>query len=348
MILTVANLTLSFADKTILKNISFPLERGEIACLLGASGCGKTTILRAIAGFERPQTGTITLNQRTLSDSHCFIPPHQRNIGMVFQDYALFPHLTVAQNIAFGIRRLPKNQQKTRINELLEHIRLNGFADRYPHELSGGQQQRVALARALAPKPELILLDEPFSNLDTDLRTQLSQELRDILKQQNIHAIIVTHDQNEAFTLADKIGFIHQGCLQQWGTPHELYHHPSTSQVATALGEGTLIPANIIDSEHIAIADTIHSTTFSGSLKPQSSVQLLIRPQQIIASADSPVHAKLIQSDFRGSHYRCRLALGNGITVAADFPTLPETESDGTIGIRLLLDHPIIFPNESV
>src|SRR5690606_6668938 len=207
----------------VVQSLSLSLEQGGIGCLLGASGCGKTTVLRAIAGFEPLRGGTISLGEVCLSSTSSQIEPECRNVGMMFQDYALFPHLTVAKNVAFGLRKWSKTRRKQRVSELLALTGLEGSAQRYPHELSGGQQQRVALARALAPEPDLLLLDEPFSNLDVDTRERLAFEVRDILKATGHTAILVTHNQAEAFAIADRIGVMRDGGIVQWDTPYNLH-----------------------------------------------------------------------------------------------------------------------------
>lgn len=219
----------------VAQDVSFQLGQGEIGCLLGESGCGKTTILRSIAGFEPLQKGTILLNGEVISSPTQVLPPEQRQVGMMFQDYALFPHLKVGENIGFGLRKLPRQQRQVRIDEMLQLVGLKAYEDRYPHELSGGQQQRVALARALAPEPQLLLLDEPFSNLDVDTRERLAFELRDILKQTGHTALLVTHNHDEAFALADQIGVMARGKLQQWASPAILYDHPVNSYVSDIL-----------------------------------------------------------------------------------------------------------------
>lgn len=211
--------------RTVVDALSLTLARGDIGCLLGASGCGKTTVLRAIAGFEPVRAGRIVLDGQTVASPSIDVPPERRRIGMMFQDYALFPHLSVADNVGFGLRRASKAQRRARIAEMLTLVGLADCAGAYPHELSGGQQQRVALARALAPSPELLLLDEPFSNLDVDTRERLAFELRDILKRTGHTAILVTHNQAEAFAIADRIGVIQHGQLAQWDTPYTLHHH---------------------------------------------------------------------------------------------------------------------------
>lgn len=219
----------------VARDVSFQLGQGEIGCLLGESGCGKTTILRSIAGFEPLQEGSILLDGEVISSPTQVLPPEQRHVGMMFQDYALFPHLKVGENIGFGLRKLPRHQRQARVDEMLQLVGLKAYEDRYPHELSGGQQQRVALARALAPEPQLLLLDEPFSNLDVDTRERLAFELRDILKQTGHTALLVTHNHDEAFALADQIGVMAKGKLQQWASPAALYDHPANSYVSDIL-----------------------------------------------------------------------------------------------------------------
>lgn len=221
--------------------LDLQLEQGEVGCLLGASGCGKTTILRAIAGFEPLQSGMIRLAGRELSAGAQQIAPEQRGVGMMFQDYALFPHLTVEKNISFGLRRWNKQERIARVDEMLELVGLQAERKRYPHELSGGQQQRVALARALAPSPSLLLLDEPFSNLDVDTRERLAFEVRDILKQAGLTAILVTHNQAEAFAIADCIGVMQQGRIVQWGTPLQLHEQPANDFVAEFIRREALL-----------------------------------------------------------------------------------------------------------
>jgi len=227
---------------TVVENLNLQLERGHIGCLLGSSGCGKTTVLRAIAGFEPVLAGNIRLDGVTLSSPLIKIPPERRRVGMMFQDYALFPHLSVRENVAFGLRRQARAEQQTRVQEMLDMVGLAKAADSYPHELSGGQQQRVALARALAPAPELLLLDEPFSNLDVDTRERLAFELRDILKHTRHTALLVTHNQAEAFAIADRIGVMAQdGRIVQWDTPYTLHHHPANEFVADFVRRETML-----------------------------------------------------------------------------------------------------------
>lgn len=218
--------------RPVVQDLSLTLPAGHIGCLLGQSGCGKTTILRAIAGFEPVRAGHIALEGTVISSATVQLAPEHRRVGMMFQDYALFPHLTATQNVAFGLRKLmDKTQRTARVKELLDLVGLSASADSYPHEISGGQQQRVALARALAPSPDLLLLDEPFSNLDVDTRERLAFEVRDILKSTGHTAILVTHNQAEAFAIADRIGVMNEGQVVQWDTPYNLHHHPANDFV---------------------------------------------------------------------------------------------------------------------
>lgn len=205
----------SNSQQPVLKGFTMSLHKGELACLLGASGCGKTTVLRAVAGFERLQNGEIYVSQRRVAGPGVHLPPEKRHVGMVFQEYALFPHLTAQQNVAFGLRRMPREAQQARVTELLRMVELHGHASRYPHELSGGQQQRIALARALAPNPDILLLDEPFSSLDKKTRERLGNEVRDILREAGQTALLVTHSEHEAHLMADHIGYVQMGKYQK-------------------------------------------------------------------------------------------------------------------------------------
>ena len=249
--LEINSLIQRYGKHTVVDGVSFRLEAGQIACLLGPSGCGKTTLLRCIAGFEDIAGGEIRLHGTQVSRAGMRTAPEKRRIGMVFQDYALFPHLTINQNVAFGLGKLKPEDASLRVRQLLATVGLSGQGEKFPHELSGGQQQRVALARALAPRPELILLDEPFSNLDVGLRERLSVEVREILKREGSTAIMVTHDQHEAFAMADEIGLMHEGRIQQWDVPYNLYHRPANRFVADFIGQGVLVAGVVGDGNSV-------------------------------------------------------------------------------------------------
>ena len=343
MILNVADLYLSFGRTAVLQGFGFDLEAGEIACLLGHSGCGKTTALRAVAGFEQPERGRIALQGRTLSDGRLFVPPHLRRIGMVFQDYALFPHLNVADNIAFGLSGRSAEARKARVAELLALIGLPDYGGHYPHQLSGGQQQRVALARALAPKPELVLLDEPFSNLDADLRARLSKEVRSLLKQENTSALLVTHDQQEAFAMADKIGIMADGRLQQWDTPYNLYHNPATPAIAGFIGQGVLLRGQMSGSHCVRLALGEFCGVVPHHCQSCREVDVLLRPDDVVHDDNSPVSAEVLDKDFKGSYFIYTLKLDSGEIVLAHVPSHHNHPIGSRIGIRLELEHLIAF-----
>ncbi|SMB26955.1 Spermidine/putrescine import ATP-binding protein PotA [Sterolibacterium denitrificans] len=356
--LELAGIIQRYGSHTVVDGVSLAVERGSIACLLGPSGCGKTTLLRCIAGFEEIAAGEIRVAANTLSRAGMMLPPEQRQIGMVFQDYALFPHLSVADNIGFGLRGrnpLPKAQRKTRVAELLATVGLAGQENKFPHELSGGQQQRVALARALAPRPQLILLDEPFSNLDVDLRERLSLEVREILKQQGITAVLVTHDQHEAFAMADEVGVMAQGRIQQWDTPYNLYHRPANRCVADFVGQGVFLPGRLLDPccveielGRICVAQPIHCAQDAcrGQAQNTESIEILLRPDDIIHDDSSPLHAEVRHKAFRGAEILYTLRLGSGMEVLSLVPSHHNHAIGESIGIRLDVSHVVAFRNE--
>ena len=279
LLLNLHNVSCGFGGQPVVQELNLHLNAGDIACLLGPSGCGKTTSLRAIAGFEPLLAGEISLAGEVISRPGFTLPPEKRRIGMVFQDYALFPHLTVSQNVAFGIRQHPQSQRIT--DELLELVNLSALGKRYPQELSGGQQQRVALARALAPEPRMLLLDEPFSNLDGELRRRLSKEVREILKARGTSAILVTHDQEEAFAVSDHVGVFQDGRLQQWDTPYNLYHEPLTPFVASFIGQGYFIRGQLLTPDTVQTELGIINGNRAYSLPTGSPVDVLLRPDDI-------------------------------------------------------------------
>ncbi len=332
-----------YGERHTFQDVSFSLAKGQIACLLGPSGCGKTTALRCIAGFEPVTSGQIHLAGKLVSSFDFLMPAQQRQIGMVFQDYALFPHLNIANNIGFGLHQWQTTQRKQRVAEMLEIIGLSHLAKSYPHQLSGGQQQRVALARALAPKPELLLLDEPFSNLDVELRERLGVEVRAILKQQGTTAIMVTHDQHEAFAIADEIGLLHEGRIQQWDSAYRLYHEPNNRFVADFIGEGMLVQGRVVGQEQIAFElGQVHAALPAGC-QHGDNVQILIRPDDIIHDDASPVLATITAKAFRGAQFLYSLQLADGSQVLSLVPSHHNHALGEKIGIRLEIDHVIAF-----
>jgi iron(III) transport system ATP-binding protein len=333
----------SFGGKCVIDDLSFSLETGAIGCLLGESGCGKTTVLRLIAGFEQPQAGRIAINGKVVSSPGHSVPPQDRQLGMVFQDYALFPHLSVRENIAFGIRKLSGNSQRCRIMEMVELVGLSDEAEKFPHELSGGQQQRVALGRALAPKPDLLLLDEPFSNLDVALRERLSAEVGNILRSQGISALLVTHNQNEAFAMADVIGVMNMGRLEQWDTAHNLYHRPQNQYVADFVGEGVLISGVVRSEDEVETRLGTLNGRFSYPCRNGCPARVLIRPEDIVQDDGSPLKAEILRKDFRGANILYTLELEGKERLLALVSSHHDHEIGQQIGIRPKVDDIILF-----
>jgi iron(III) transport system ATP-binding protein len=341
------------ASRPAVDAVSFGLPRGAIGVLIGPSGCGKTTLLRAIAGLEPASAGQIRISQQVVGGAGVHVPAESRRIGMVFQDYALFPHLDVGQNVAFGIAHLPRAERQARVTEVLSLVGLAGTERRMPHELSGGQQQRVALARALAPRPELLLLDEPFSNLDIDLRERLAHEIRGILKAAGATALFVTHDQLEAFAIGDVIGVMHQGQLHQWDEAYTLYHRPATRFVADFIGHGVFAPATLREAGDQVVVDTPLGALTDVAECPLPTAfeagqcEVLLRADDIVHDDDAPVKAQIVRKAFRGADFLYTLRLGSGETVMAHVPSHHDHKVGEWIGIRAQVDHVVTFERGS-
>jgi len=342
MLLEVKNLRQAYGDHEVVAGLSFSLARGAIGCLLGPSGGGKTTVLRCIAGFETPQEGEIRIAGRMVSGPGTMVAPEKRRIGMVFQDYALFPHLSVAGNIAFGLHAMAHAERAARVRKLGELVGLTAALAKYPHEISGGQQQRVALARALAPRPELLLLDEPFSNLDVDLRERLSLEVRDIIKASGATAVLVTHDQQEAFAMADEIGILHQGRIQQWDTPYNLYHRPANRFVADFVGQGVFLPAKALNGHQLQIELGV----LQGESQGLDNLEVLLRPDDVVHDDAAPTQAEVLHKAFRGAEILYTLRLASGQKILALVPSHHNHALGEKIGIRLDVDHVVAFRPE--
>jgi iron(III) transport system ATP-binding protein len=320
------------------RGVSFSLERGAIGCLLGPSGCGKTTVLRCIAGFETPVGGRIALEGATVSSPQSSVPPEKRRIGMVFQEHALFPHLTAAKNISFGIK-----EDAGRVNDLAALCGLEDLLQKFPHELSGGQQQRVALARALAPRPELLLLDEPFSSLDTGLRERLSLEVRDIIRASGATAVLVTHDQHEAFALADEIGVMREGRIEQWDSAYNLYHRPASRFVADFVGQGVFLPARAVNGRQLEIELGVLDGKLSADLPHGGELEVLLRPDDVVHDDAAATKAEVLHKAFRGAEILYTLKLASGAKVLALVPSHHNHALGERIGIRLDVDHVVAF-----
>lgn len=345
-LLTLSHLSVNLQQKRIVRDVSFSIDVGEIGCLLGPSGCGKTTVLRTIAGFEDPDQGEIILSDTVLANSTHAIAPEQRDVGMVFQDLALFPHLNVFKNVAFGLRHCKSAETKSRVNQLLELVGMTEYASSYPHQLSGGQQQRVALIRAMAPRPALLLLDEPFSSQDTDLRVQLAHEVREILKHDGITAILVTHDQNEAFAIADNIGVMNCGRLIQWDSAYDLYHRPADRFVADFIGEGVFVCGNTLDDNWIQTELGEIKGELSQKFSPGTLVDLLVRPDDVIHDDDNPYKGTVIARDFRGADHLYTIRMPGSTRLLCLAPSHHDHQIGEDFGVRLELDHLVVFDRE--
>ena len=354
MFLQISNLSIQYAGRLTpaVDDVTFTLQAGEIGVLIGPSGCGKTTLLRAVAGLERAHSGSITLGPQIISSTAVHVPAEKRHMGMVFQDYALFPHLDVARNVAFGIAHLSSQQRAQRVAEVLELVGMPTAGKRFPHELSGGQQQRVALARALAPSPQLLLLDEPFSNLDVDLRERLAHEVRGILKAAGATALFVTHDQLEAFAIGDRIGVMQQGKLHQWDEAYALYHRPATRFVADFIGHGVFAHAQIEQRTQGVVVSTALGDLIDleecplPNAYPGGLCDVLLRADDIVHDDNAPVKAQIVRKAFRGSEFLYTLRLKTGEAVVAHVPSHHDHALGEWIGIRAEVDHVVTFPRE--
>lgn len=308
--LQVENVSCRYNGRNVLEQLSLSVADNEIVCLLGASGCGKTTLLKAVAGLLPLAEGEIRLGATLLDGPGVSVPPEARNIGMIFQDYALFPHLTVADNVGFGLTRLDCPARQQQVEEALTLVKLQGLGDRYPHQLSGGQQQRVAIARALVCKPKLMLLDEPFSNIDTQVRMKLILEIRTLLKQQGIGAIFVSHSKEEAFAFADRLALFRAGHIEQVGQPEQLYRRPQNRFVAEFLGGVNYLAAEVVDSHSVKTALGVVSGTEPHGRNLGELMQLMLRPQQLLLEAVVDGELTVLEQQFLGHHCRVLFECG--------------------------------------
>jgi putative spermidine/putrescine transport system ATP-binding protein len=322
--LTISSITKSFKDNQVVKGVDLDFDKGEFVSLLGPSGCGKTTILRMIAGFEQPTTGSIIVDGKDITA----LPPNRRRIGMVFQAYALFPNMNVTDNIGFGLKiaGMPRPQREARVAEMLELIGLPGFGKRFPFELSGGQQQRVALARAIAPRPSMLLLDEPLSALDAKIRVSLREEIRAIQRELGITTLFVTHDQEEALSISDRIVVLNGGRVEQFGTPFEIYNRPQTRFAATFVGTLNTIAATVIDPAARTVRIDGQPATIPGlptATKPGDTIALTMRPEAISLVHGQPrdivLDGTISEVSFLGSVIRLKVRLGGNVVALDTF-----------------------------
>src|SRR5580765_1901117 len=326
-----------------IRDISFSAREGEILCLLGPSGCGKTTILRAIAVFEPVRFGEIFLSGRRVSSPSEMIPTEERRVGMVFQEYALFPHLRVADNIAFGLHNLSQAERTRQVQEMLRLTGLEGLERRYPHELSGGQQQRVALSRALVQNPVVLLLDEPFSNLDPDMASRMRQELHALLRRMKTTTILVTHDHDEAFAMADRIAVLNHGVLEQMDSPETIYHMPATPFVADFVGQADFIPGTVssgmVHTELGEFPDTL-------DCEDGTSVVVMIRPDDIHLVPTKAATSRVLSRQFRGSENLYTVSLPSGQIVHSSQGSTSVYQAGTAVELRVLATHTVLFRRE--
>ncbi|AIY43815.1 Ferric iron ABC transporter [Collimonas arenae] len=356
MFLTLEQICVNYpgAPAPAVNGVSLQLAAGQLGVLIGPSGSGKTSLLRAIAGLEQAQSGRISLDQVLLDGPGIRVAAEERRIGMVFQDFALFPHLDIAANIGFGLHQASRRQREQRIGEMLALVGMEGSEEKYPHQLSGGQQQRVALARALAPQPRLLLLDEPFSSLDVELRERLAHDVREILKQAHITALMVTHDQLEAFAIGDVVGVMQSGHLQQWAAPYDLYHRPATRFVADFIGHGVLLPGQLIERDGRQVVSTglgdLHDVSAAALAqihahgRDRQRFDVLLRSDDIVHDDASPFTARIVRKSFRGAEFLYTLQLASGQELLALVPSHHDHAIDEWIGIRLDVSHVVTFP----
>jgi iron(III) transport system ATP-binding protein len=319
--------TKRFGDVVAVDETSFCVDRGEVVAVLGPSGCGKTTLLRLVAGFEQPDAGAVEIDGRAVAGGGAWVPPEQRRIGMVFQDYALFPHLTVAENVGFG---LPRRLRATRVPELLDIVGLQGLGRRYPHELSGGQQQRVAVARALAPSPEVVLLDEPWSNVDPFLRESLRTEVTQIIRPLGVTVVLVTHDREEAFSLADRIALMRDGTIVQEGTSEELYFSPVSRWAAEFVGAGNVLTGRVVQG----LVETALGAFPANGASVNGSARVLVRPELLELECDPAGTAEVVGREFRGHDVFYRVLL-DGVELVSQRPSNEVVPLGARVSIRL-------------
>ena len=342
-LLEIESIRCDYDGEVVVKDLSLSLRDTTLNCLLGPSGCGKTTVLRAIAGFEPVKAGEIRLNGEVISSVGKTVAPEGRGIGMVFQDYALFPHLSVSDNVTFGLRKKTGSRQRKVAEEMLELVGLENYLDRYPHELSGGQQQRVAVARALAPEPRLLLMDEPFSNLDIDMRERLVLDIREILRQRQTTTLFVTHDQEEAFVIGEHVAVMNEGHIMQWDIPYNLYHEPANRFVADFVGQGRLIEGVLADHESVDTSLGVLTGNRSYEWPVNTRVDVLLRPDDVLLDVEGGMSCLITDRAFKGAQIMYTLRTPGG----DELLSLVASHLDLNIGQRVNVgvdaEHLVVF-----
>jgi iron(III) transport system ATP-binding protein len=339
--LRTANLTKSYGQIAAVSDVSLELEAGRILALIGPSGCGKTTLLRLIAGLETPDQGVVEISGVPVAGIGVFAPPEKRQVGIVFQDYALFPHLSVAANIAYG---LPKGPERSRrVRDILALVGLKGFEDRAPHQLSGGEQQRVALARALAPGPKLLLMDEPFSNLDPDLRARVRREVKEILTRSGATVVFVTHDQDEALYMGDLIAVMDRGRLEQVDTPERVFHSPATTFVASFIGHADFLTALPLDGDCLMTGiGPVSVEAAPAGLDADANLQVMVRPDDLFLHPSMKGDGAIVERTFLGGFYLYRVVLDSGESCHSLLSHTQRLEVGARVDVQVNAGHPLI------
>lgn len=339
------NVTKAFGKSPAVCQLNIDVKLGEFLVLLGPSGCGKTTTLRLMAGFESPEEGEISIDSEVVSGFGIFMPPEKRHIGMVFQDYALFPHLRVAANIAFGLPS-KKNNKHAIVSDLLQLVGLDGMGDRYPHELSGGEQQRVALARTLAPNPKVVLLDEPFSNLDADLRREMRLQVKEILQKYGTTVVLVTHDQDEAFELGDRVAILNKGILEQIGTPEEIFLAPASRFVGEFIGRADFLDGTWSEIGLETEVGTLHQKADVLTEHCGKMCEVLVRPEIVNIEHDEKGHAVVVEERYSGMNKLFCLELPSGRRIHSLQPPTAAFEKGNRVRVKVDASHCVCFAKE--
>lgn len=346
-VLELDQLTKAFGDETAVDSVSLTVEEGELVTLLGPSGCGKTTMLRMIAGLEEPTAGRISLGGTTVADHDRYVTPENRDVGLVFQDFALFPHLTVAENITFGVSDWPDERRETRLAELLDLVDLEAHREKFPEALSGGQRQRVALARSLAPEPDILLLDEPFSNLDVRLRLDMREEVRRILKEAAVTTISVTHDQEEALSISDRVVIMNEGNLEQAGKPEVVFENPESRFVASFLGRASFVPGRVCGDRVETSLGMLGTEQLNGPVSAYdgAEIDLLVRPHDLeaIPSNEANADGRIVHRQYNGPNFIYRVELSTGTTVRCLHNHVETFDYDQPVTVSIAADHQLAW-----